>query len=169
MIVIVPAMITFFFISFSGIVGLPGRWIAYALLTVGIAVSMFLVIVSRYQYTADVHIGICICTMYMLTQSAAYRVLFDEDRALHPRPGDILKEKILPTLADCLQRLQVYQLASENAKGLKVAAEEIVEIGVLYRIVGEAIVKAKSAHPSIEKPVHQAVKVPVEDENKKDK
>ena len=150
-VVIVPAVIALYFLNFGGVIRRGEfAWSVYASIPIAAVATCTLIVLTRYQYTADIHIGACIAVTYMLTQSNAYRLLFDEDHNHRVKPGAILSDKIIPTISECITRIQTYMLASKDLAGLKASSEDLEEIAHLYRTVGEAMQKAKSAtqHPA---------------------
>ena len=106
-------------------------------------ISCFIAVVSRHQYSADIVIGACIVVIYMLTQMAPYRLLFEGDPIDVKHPGKILSEKIIPTLEECVVRVKSYTQASKDLKGLKSSAHDFEEMTLIYRSVGEAIQRAR--------------------------
>jgi len=140
----VPVVILIYFIRFSGYVNLVGRILSLSMLIVGISLSLVSVVLTRYQYTADVHIGICICLIYMLTQQQAYSLLFERDRADVESAFTLLEQKVIPSLTDCLARLNTYKAATRQAKALQISPEEVHEISMLFKSVGDSLHAAKN-------------------------
>jgi hypothetical protein len=140
----VPFVILVYFIRYSGYVNRFGKIVALVFLSFGITCTFLSIIVTRYQYTADIHIGLCICAVYMLTQQQAYSLLFDRDRADVASAYTLLEEKVLPTLSECVVRLMAYHAVAHKAKGLQIHAQELHEIALLYKSVGGALSAAKN-------------------------
>ena len=143
--VIVPLVLTLFFLKFSGAVPSKYLWTANLVLIIPAFLTITLVVVSRYQYTADVSIGIFVCILYMLAQQEPYKLMFDEEWNTSVSATQILNEKLLPTLNECVARLEAYNLASKQGEHARLTTDELREIHFLYRTVGDAIGIAKLA------------------------
>ena len=141
--VFVPAMLMIYFVVFGGVLKGLTRWAVTILIVLCALSACLLVVAARYQYTADMHIGICVVICYMLTQMGAYRILFDEDHNKRSSAVTILEEKILPVVADCALRLDWYLQGSKGLNGLKVSSEEVDDISSLYRTTQRAIQQAR--------------------------
>jgi hypothetical protein len=134
------------------------RLIAYSVLILSIIVSGLLPVVARQSYSADALVGVYLGLLLTLSQSMAFKVLFRFDfltgditapiTKLIAKPAEILNEKILPTIAECVRRIELYQLASRNSPGLKMDPTEVEEIEMLYQTMAGAIEMAKAAKPA---------------------
>ena len=142
--ILLPAMLLMFYIHYSELASHTVAVILYTLICTGALVSSLIVVVARHQYTADVVIGACVVSIYLLTQAAPYKILFDGDRSDKVRPKQILSEKVLPALEECVHRVQTYGHASIGLRGLKASTDEFEEISHLYRTVGEAMRRARA-------------------------
>jgi hypothetical protein len=80
---------------------------------------------------------------YLFSQSSAYRLLFGEEINARTPPNTILSDKVLPTLSECVIRMETYLLASKDLAGLKASVDEIEDIAVLYRTMGQAMRTAR--------------------------
>jgi hypothetical protein len=147
-IVLVPAVTMLFYTFFSRVSERKYDSVIFILLSIAAVLSTALSVIGRHQYSADVHIGACIVVFYMLTQTAPYRLLFATDEENNINPKDLLAQRIVPTLEQCISKLQEYQLACSNMDGLKSSPNDVGEIAHLYRIVGVAIQSAESVKPS---------------------
>ena len=143
--VFVPAVILLFYTGFSsGILSRKSSALAIALVFIAALLSNALVVVGRHQYSADVHIGACIVVIYMLTQTSPYRLMFAKDNDIRLKPNELLLDRIVPTLEQCIFRLEEYQTACLGLDGLKCMPEEVDEIAHLFRTVGNAIQNAET-------------------------
>ena len=147
-IVLVPAVTMLFYTYFSRVSERKYDSVIFILLSIAAVLSTALSVIGRHQYSADVHIGACIVVFYMLTQTAPYRLLFAAEEENNINPKDLLAQRIVPTLEQCISKLQEYQLACTNMDGLKSSPNDVGEIAHLYRIVGMAIQSAERVTPS---------------------
>jgi hypothetical protein len=105
----------------------------------------------------DVFVGILIAGLLVFTQSPAFKMLFrfekpppDIDHSvtkLNFQPGEILNDKVIPIMMECLRRIQLYRIAAINLPGLAIDPAELYEIKVLYKQLGNAVDSAKAAKP----------------------
>lgn len=141
--VMVPAIVLSYFVVFGGIVRGNSVWMVTAGIFISALLTGFLVVTARYQYSADIHIGVCVVVCYLFSQSSAYRLLFREDINARTPPNSILSDKVIPTLSECVFRMETYILASKGLAGLKASVDEIEDIGLLYRTMGQAMRTAR--------------------------
>lgn len=141
-IVLVPITILVYFIRFSGMVNKFGFVTGLSIL-VSACVAMFVfIVITRIQYSADIHIGTCICVMYMFTQQKAYNILFDRDRANVTSAYSMLHNRVMPTMVDCVGIVAHYNQVTKEMKGLQLNEIEIAELHSLYHTLGEALTRA---------------------------
>ena len=146
--ILMPAMLLMFYIHYAEVADHAVAVTLYVLIAASALAASVIVVVSRHQYTADVVIGACVVASYLLTQAGPYKVLFDGNRSDTERPRQILSEKILPALEECVHRVQTYGTASTTLRGLKASTDEIEEISLLYRTVGEAMRRVRNPQTS---------------------
>jgi hypothetical protein len=147
-IILVPITILVYFIRFSGLVNKFGSITGLSIL-VAAAISMgIIIVITRVQYSADIHIGACICVMYMLTQQKAYNVLFDRDRANITNAYSVLENRILPPMKDCAGIITNYNLVTKQMKGLHLDEVHIAELQSLYGTLGEVLSRAHATNTS---------------------
>ena len=114
-------------------------------------------IAARMSYSMDVLVGVLIAGLLVFSQSPAFKMLFrfekpppDIDHAvtkLNFQPGEILNDKVIPIMAECLRRIQLYRIAACHLPGLAIDPAELYEIKVLYKQLGSAVDSAKAAKP----------------------
>jgi hypothetical protein len=131
--------------------------VSYYLLFAFIILFDLLPVTARATYSTDSLIGAYLGFLIMMSQSMAFKLLFRFDfpvedftqpiRKLNFQPGELLNDKIIPTLIECCRRIEMYQQASRDAPGLKMASNEVEEIELLYKTVGEAMKLARAAKP----------------------
>jgi hypothetical protein len=108
--------------------------------------TLLMVIMSRHQYSADVHVGACIAVLFMLTQSHAYKVLIqNDDHKSQLNLKEYIQQKLIPTIHECATRMESYNTAVIGLPGLKASDDEIDELEAIYRSVGAAIQRVKDA------------------------
>jgi hypothetical protein len=151
-VVFVPAIIMLYYTSFARVVKSDFGSLVHGLLVLGALLSSLLVVVGRYQYSADMHIGACVVAIYMLTQASAYHILFSQEEDSHLKPSELLTDRILPALEECIHRLESYNLACRDLDGLKSSPEEAEEIAHLFRTVGVAINNAEVSRIPVNPP-----------------
>ena len=123
---------------------------AYIVLVGMAIICAMLPIVARMNYSEDCLIAFFIAILLVYSQSAAWKILFRFEFTLITKKytsGEILADKIIPTLNECISRMNMYQVASSNMPLLEVSKSEIEEIKKLYQTVGESIKIAKTAKP----------------------
>ena len=133
------------------------RYLAYAVLFSTMTVLSLLPVAARLNYSADVFVGAVLVILIMMCQSAAFKLLFrfdfpngslsDRIGKLNVKPGEILNDKIVPTIAECIRRIEVYRVAARESPGLIIPSDEVDEIQLLYKSVGDAIKVAQAAKP----------------------
>jgi hypothetical protein len=133
------------------------RIVAYSFLTLALIGSLVLPIAARASYTSNVVIAVFVVVLLVTTQSQAFKVLFQFDaqtaeftaplRKLNFSPGEILNDKVIPNLQECVRRVEMYNLATNNAAGLRISMTEIEEIKTLYVTIGHAMQAARDAKP----------------------
>ena len=156
--VLVPCFICIYFVKFNGyekysrIINLVAALLAGAV--------FMAVTVARYQYTSEVFIGIFICASYMLTQRPAYQLLFNQEWNIHyDKPFDILQDKVVVGLQDCIDRIKKYNLAISINKFDLLTSDELNEIKIIYNKTGRAIDRARGARSVVPSPM--AVGTPI--------
>jgi hypothetical protein len=92
-----------------------------------------------------------------MTQSQAFKLLFKFDapqtdftkeiRKLQFTPGEVLNDKIIPNLQECVRRVHMYRMATKEASGLRLTTADIMELRGIYKSVGQAIRVARAAKP----------------------
>jgi hypothetical protein len=142
------AVVLIYYGMFSGLVGGIYAVLVYGYICLSAVVACVVAVVSRHQYSSDIVIGICIVVVYMLTQMQPYRLLFEGDSVDVKHPNKILREKVLPTLEDCVTRVKSYSQASKELRGLKASTSDFEEMALLYRSVGQAIQRARFRSPA---------------------
>jgi hypothetical protein len=63
------------------------------------------------------------------------------------KPAEILNDKVIPIMLECIRRLELYRMAASNLPGLAMDPNELDEIKVLYKELGKAVITAKAAKP----------------------
>ena len=163
-IVLVPIIILIYFIRFSGLVNKFGLVTGLSIL-ISASVAMFgFIIITRIQYTADIHIGACICVMYMFTQQKAYNILFDRDRANVKSAYHMLENRVIPSMVDCAVTVAHYNQITKTMKGLQLNEFEIAELHSLYHTLGEALNRAHSTvtdHAPTQAPQGDQSEIPI--------
>ena len=149
----VPAIILIYYASYAGVVrGLYSR-IVSSYVGFCATVACAIAVISRHQYSSDIVVGTSIVLLYMLTQTAAFKLLFEmHDATDETRSRNALMEKIMPILEECKYRLKIYSQASSELKGLKASSHDFHEIGFLYRSVGVALKRAREGKSVAELP-----------------
>ena len=147
-------MIMFMYIRYGQAVQ---KLIAYAVLAVTLIVCLLLPVAARINYTSNVVIAFFVVCLLVITQSQAFKVLFRFEapptdftksiRKLQFTPGEVLNDKIIPNLQECVRRIEMYRMATKEASGLRLTVFDIDELRGIYRSVGDAIRVARSAKP----------------------
>lgn len=147
----VPAIILIYYVGYAGVVrGVYSR-IVSSYIGFCAAVACAVAVISRHQYSSDIVVGISVVLLYMLAQTAAFKLLFEtHDAADETGSRNSLMEKIIPILEECKYRLKTYSQASSELKGLKASSHDFHEIGFLYRSVGLALKRAREGKPVTE-------------------
>ena len=127
-----------------------GKIGTYFVLFLTAVVCALLPIVARMNYSMDCFVGFLIAILLVFSQSPAWKLLFRFDftglaRFTTNLPGEILSDKIIPTLTECVKRIESYRTATLATPALQMSPADIEEIKQLYITVGEAIDIAKAA------------------------
>jgi hypothetical protein len=132
--------------------------VAYTFLLLVLAGSLVTPIAARVNYSSNVFIALFIVTLLVTSQSQAFKVLFQCETGppdfttalskLNFSAGEVLNDKVIPNLQECVKRLQMYRLATADAVGLRLSTEELQEMRSLYEAVGNAIKVARVAKPA---------------------
>lgn len=131
--------------------------IAYAaLLLVSIGCSV-LPVLSRSTYSMDAFIGLVFGLLIVMSQSMAFKLLFRFDfryeaasaffTKLNFKPGELLNDKVIPTIEECVRRIEMYQVAAKDYPGLKMSSMEVEELSILHKNMGDAMGVARAAKP----------------------
>jgi hypothetical protein len=145
-VVAVPAVFVLLFIRYGPV---KYKWIAWAGTVAGALPCLCLIIIARLHYTADVYIGTVITVLYVLTQSGAFKLLFHFPPAV--RPGDtktMIRDRIVPLLAECVNRLEAYKQSLKRTPGLALPRETIEEIRTAFQTVKESAKRLKPTQPA---------------------
>ena len=145
-IILVPITILVYFIRFSGLVNKFGFITGLTILVAASLSMCVIIVITRVQYSADIHIGACICVMYMLTQQKAYNILFERDRANASNAYTLLENRVLPYLVDCVAIITNYHLVTKGMKGMHLNEVEIAEFHSLYDTLGEVLSRAHASN-----------------------
>ena len=134
---------------------LPG----YIIVLVFTCAFILLPIAARTSYSIDVFIGVLISGLLVFSQSPAFKMLFRFENVtedldlgvtkLNFQPGEILNDKVVPIMLECLRRVELYRMAACNLPGLAMDMSELEEIKVLYKELGHAVDTAESAKPLV--------------------
>jgi hypothetical protein len=152
-IVLVPIIILIYFIRFSGFVNKFGFITGLSILISALVGMFAFTIFVRVQYSADIHIGVCITVLYMFTQQKAYNILFDRDRANIASAYTMLQNRVLPSMVDSVGILAHYKHVTKDVKGLRLSDVEVAELNSLYDSLGEALTRAHTSTSAEEKPI----------------
>jgi len=135
------------------------KWVPYSLLLLLNFALMLLPVFARVNYSVEAFIGAGFASILVLSQSAAYKVLFrfeqniryvaKDDGSGKPSTSELLNDRILPTLDECTQQLQLYIATTRSNPGLKLDPNELSDIVDLYKFVGDTIKSAKEAVPNV--------------------
>jgi hypothetical protein len=133
------------------------RWkfIAYAILMFDNLVCGLLPVIARVNYSVEVFIGAMIAAILVMSQSAAFKLLFRFEQNVDSRilmqqangESELLNDRIIPTMYEIKKRMEAYTRAAKFSSGLKIDSEELNDISNLYKDLGNGIDKAKNAKP----------------------
>jgi hypothetical protein len=133
------------------------KLVAYSVLSVVLIVCLLLPVAARINYTSNVVIAFFVVALLVMTQSQAFKLLFKFDapqtdftkeiRKLQFTPGEVLNDKIIPNLQECVRRVHMYRMATKEASGLRLTTADIMELRGIYKSVGQAIRVARAAKP----------------------
>jgi hypothetical protein len=147
-------MILFMYIRYGQAIK---KFVAYTVLSITLIVCLMLPVAARVNYTSNVIIAVFLVVLLVVLQSQAFKLLFqiqakepgftEETLKLKFTPGEVLNDKIIPNLNECLRRVELYRMATKHATGLRMSSVEIHELKDIYRTVGDAIRVARSAKP----------------------
>ena len=134
------------------------RGIAYVVLFVLVLGCLMLPVAARVNYTSNVLVAFFFIALLVVAQSGAFKLLFRFESLpvsftagmtkLRFKPGEVLNDKIIPTIAECVRRIQMYTQATAEAPALRMAPGDLQEVLLLYRTVGDAVRIARVAKPA---------------------
>jgi hypothetical protein len=134
------------------------KFVAYSVLLIMLGCCLVLPIAARLSYSVNVVIAFFVVALLVITQSQAFKLLFQLEvseidftadiRKLRIVPGEVLNDKVIPNLRECVKRLEQYRMATKDATGLRLTPGDVEEIKVIYSTVGEALRVAKNAKPA---------------------
>ena len=133
------------------------KLVAFTALTLLLGICLILPIAARLTYSVNVAIGFFTVGLLVVTQSPAFKMLFKfeqshgdftkEIRKLTFSPGEVLNDKVIPNLQECIKRIEMYRMATRDASGLRLTSNDVEEIKLIYNTVGDALRIAKIAKP----------------------
>ena len=136
---------------------LSHRATPYLFLLIACIACGLLPVVARMSYSTDCYVGFLVALLLVFSQSPAWKLLFRFDfpspelivrfGSKNPSPGEILCDKVIPTLNECIKRIEMYELATTHSPGLRISKRDVDDIRQLYILVGEAINVARKAKP----------------------
>jgi hypothetical protein len=154
----IPVFVIGFFLRYAGVVtGVYGR-IVTGYLGSCATFACIITVISRHQYSSDIVIGACIVIIYMLTQAAAYQALFERyDKSEQSKKS--LQDEIVHLLEDCANRFTMFNSAVNSLKGLALATNDLDEISLVYRSVGEALNRARAGRVMTSEPTGDGITI----------
>ena len=136
-----PIMMIGFYVRYGAI---SRKKIAYLVLALACAGSMFTVVATRQQYVVDVYVGVVITFLYAVSQTPAYKLLF-RFGTVHPGLFNsepvVLSDKVVPVIEDCTNRFELFFMAGDPS-GL--SEGELQKIADEFNNLLEAIEFAKT-------------------------
>ena len=133
------------------------RGVAYVVLFVLLIGCLVLPVAARVNYTSNVVVGFFFVALVVITQSSAFKLLFRYEALssdftapvtkLRFKPGEVLNDKLIPTLVECIRRIELYRQATASAPALRMGSGDLQELQILLKSVGDAMRVARNAKP----------------------